>query len=169
MRWMATLGLALGALALLWVVRGRPSGSHRSPVADRPPIGLPQGLTSEGLIRLRAWLEEKEPGPQARPERDIFQRVDRRPMYSEAPPDPTPLLPTAESLPPAPRLAGFVFRDEEDGSFRALAAIRFEGRVWLVGEGEVVGTYRVERIVVEDEEVFLVETAGGQESRLSIE
>jgi hypothetical protein len=90
-------------------------------------------------------------------------------MYSEASPDPAPLLPSAESMPLAPRLAGFVFRNQEDGSSRALAAIRFEGRVWLVGEGEVVGTYRVERIVVEEEEVFLVETVGGQESRLSIE
>ena len=45
---------------------------------------------------------------------------------------------------------------------------RFEGRVWLVGEGELGGAYRVQRIVLEDEEVFLVEEGGEQESRIGI-
>ncbi len=34
--------------------------------------------------------------------------------------------------------------------------------IWLVGEGELVGTYRMQRIVLEDEE------GDGQESRIGI-
>jgi len=111
---------------------------------------------------------QEESAAQQPPERDIFREaVEPLPMFQPAPDEPavTALVPSM----PAPQLAGFVLRDEDSETSRVLAAIRFEGRVWLVGEGELVGTYRVQQIVLEDEEVFLVEEGSGQKSRIGIE
>ena len=84
----------------------------------------------------------------------------------QPPPDQTAVTALVPPI-PAPRLAGFILRDEDNETCQALVADS-RGRVWLVGEGELGGAYRVQRIVLEDEEVFLVEEGGEQESRIGI-
>ena len=158
---------------MLWVsfrppAPTRPAEASETPSVWQPPSSLPQGLTNDGLRRLGNWLGAVGAATPEPPARDIFREADAPPPVFE----PTREEPAvSDYLPPldAPRLAGFVMRGEDRETSRVLAAIRFEGRVWLVGEGEFVGNYRVQRIAVAEEEVFLVETVGGQESRLRIE
>jgi hypothetical protein len=180
MKWAWILVLFGGLLVLLWVGLSPPPGSglasRPSEILEEPPSAsrLPGGLTPDGLIRLRGWLEggETDTAP-APPERDIFQKGRRLPSPVMQPVEPLERAPV-EPSPSGPYLAGFVFRRSEPGekderaSSRTLAAIRFEGREWLVGEGEMVGPYRVERIV-EEEEVYLLDTESGQEKLLPIE
>ena len=63
------------------------------------------------------------------------------PCFVQPPPDQAAVTALVPPI-PAPRLAGFVLRDEDNETAQALVAIRFEGRVWLVGEGELVGSER---------------------------
>jgi hypothetical protein len=166
MRWLAALVLALGAGASLWL--SLPPAVQEPPQVERATSYLPEGLSRESLVRLRNWLQEESVGRQEAPERDLFREaVEPVPTLQPAANEPA-VTAVVPPIPP-PRLAGFVLRDEDNEASRVLAAIRFEGRVWLVGEGELVGTYRVQRIVLEDEEVFLVEEGGGQESRIGID
>jgi hypothetical protein len=64
-----------------------------------------------------------------------------------------------------PRLTGFVFSGGRID--QPVAAIGFEGRMWLVGVGENVGPFRVEEIVV-GEEAYLVHQETGESLRLTI-
>ena len=164
-RW-AGLVFVLGAALLLWLALG-PTQVPESSLGEPVTSSLPQGLSQEGIARLRNWLLVTNEGQAEPPERDIFRVVARPAVPQRALVEPavTALVPPIQ----VPELAGFVLRDEDSEVSRVLAAIRFEGRVWLVGEGELVGSYRVQRIVLEDEEVFLVDEGDGQVSRLGID
>ena len=167
MRWLAAGVLFLGAGALFWLSLGPPA-VQKTPLDERATSSLPEGLSPGSLARLGNWLREESAGQQEPPERDIFREVVEPPPRSQ----PSVVEPAVTAFVPphaAPQLAGFVLRDEDNETSRVSAAIRFEGRVWLVGEGELVGPYRVQRIVLEDEEVFLVEEGSGQESRIGID
>jgi hypothetical protein len=65
-----------------------------------------------------------------------------------------------------PRLTGFVFSGGRID--QPVAAIRFEGRMWLVGVGEQVGPFRVEDMEV-GEEATLVHEESGESLRLTIQ
>ena len=169
MKWLAASALVLGAGALLWLsLSPSPAAIQETPRVERATSSLPEGLSRESLARLRNWLQEESAGQQQPPERDIFREaVEPQPTFQSTPDEPE--VTAFVSSIPAPQLVGFVLRDEDRETSRVLAAIRFEGRVWLVGEGELVGSYRVQQIDLEDEEVFLVEEASGQLSRIGIE
>jgi hypothetical protein len=58
----------------------------------------------------------------------------------------------------APRLVGFVFPEGRSGE--ALAAVQFEGTMWLVGAGQRLGPYLVSRVVAGESVTLLDEMSG---------
>jgi hypothetical protein len=134
---------------------------------DRDELGIPERLHEEALPRLMQWLQADESSARPLPSRDIFRRGA---PVAVAPTTTAPATPvTSEREPFAseqPRLTGFVFgggRIDEP-----VAAIRFDGRMWLVGVGEQVGPFRVEDMVV-GEEATLVHQDSGESLRLTIQ
>jgi hypothetical protein len=129
---------------------------------------FPEGLPEEALPRLMNWLKADGSSARALPSRDIFHRG--APSAAFAPDSAAPASPVSPETEPVeveqPRLTGFVFGGGHID--KPVAAIRFEGRMWLVGVGEKVGPYRVENMV-EGEEVTLVHQESGVSLRLTIE
>jgi len=170
------IALALAGGAWLAAKSFRSLGSARAraslPSAVGAPPMLPHQLTPERLKTLaerllgQAGIRSFPP-----PSRNIFREA-----ASEAPrPRPAPALgasPTPAS-PPGPPVSelsftGFVERPGPSGSTEYLAVFRFEGEVHLVGEGENVGAYLVEKIL-NGEEVRLVDRATGMRRVFRVE
>ena len=132
-------------------------------------------LTSGELRALERWLRDRqaEPDSAGPPRRDPFQEGrPGAPPPSSASVNRGDFAPaTGESLAAPgeeePLLKGFLFRGEEKGSRLPLAAIRFAGKMWLAGEGDAVGRYRVDQIVV-GEQVTLIDSVTGERTVLSI-
>ena len=118
------------------------------------------------ITSMKAWLARESP---PRPERDPFSAVVRKSVPG-APGTVEP--PRLEAIEPAgprapavasevvPVLIGFVVARpelESDVRRRVLAALRYEGEIYLVAVGDRVGEYRVE-LVEARERVELLET-----------
>lgn len=141
--------------------------------ASTPPAEpkLPQGLELGEIPRLVDWMTRATASAPP-PSRNIFRPA---PVETESVPAPglalevdrTPVhLPTAtvEDL----KLTGFIVRPRADGAPETLAVLRIGGEVYVVGEGELAGAYRLERIIL-GEEVVVVEAASGTRRVLRIE
>lgn len=107
------------------------------------------------------------------PARNIFRTATRLPPEllagaSPEPPPEQPRAPAGASPGPALSFSGFVERSGPQGGVVPLAVFRFEGEVYVVGEGEAVGAYVVEKIL-SGEEVRLVERASGARRVFRIE
>jgi hypothetical protein len=135
-------------------------------------------LSPADVAQLETWLAtEGDP----RPVKNLFSEGE---ASSSLPPTSGPKISglarvaTAEpsiasepSLPPPPRLTGFVIARpelEKDVGRRVLAALRFEGELRLVAVGETVGRYRVEEIDPR-ESVLLVHQETGERLKLFLE
>jgi hypothetical protein len=126
----------------------------------------PDGVDDEAFPLLLGWLKAEPVSPGTASSRDIF-RMGARPAVaaeSSLPETSSPALdePVAAER---PRLTGFVFSGGTLDGPRA--SIRFEGRTWLVGVGELVGPFRVDEMVA-GEEVTLVHQETGETMMLSI-
>ncbi len=130
-------------------------------------------LSPSDIARLEGWLAS-EPAP--RPGRDLFSEgaVSTEPDPTALAPEyPSPPSPSGANEPssPRPRLTGFVIARpelERDVNRRVLAALRFEGKLLLLGVGEVVGSYRVEEIDAR-ESILLVHEKSGERVKLYLE
>jgi len=158
-------------LGLVWVSFDRPSGSRDAPQSRSSDEALsiskdeefPAGFSDETIGHLERWfrkVEEWEPSSKATTLRDIFRKGTEPERAAPAPPETAE--PIIEVIPP--RLTGFVLEGGEGGS---VAAIRYEGRMWLVEVGDLMGPYRVEKLIV-GEEVLLVEVESGEELLLTL-
>jgi hypothetical protein len=138
---------------------------HRGEQASSAGPELPGGFTEEAIGRLERWLRRTE-ASSSRLEttalRDIF-RTTAEPIQM-TPPSSDASESEPEVAPVLPRLTGFVLEGAQGG---AVAAIRYEGRMWLVEVGDAIGRYRVEKWVV-GEEVVLVEVESGEEILLTL-
>jgi hypothetical protein len=164
----------VAVLGAVWFGHQRVSISgqeHQNPAEQRgeqvspADAELPGGFSEEAIGRLERWLKKTE-GSSSRLEtsslRDIF-RTTAEPIQMKPPSSDAP-----ESEPQVaaglPRLTGFVLEGAHGGP---VAAIRYEGRMWLVEVGNSIGRYRVEKLVA-GEEVVLVEVESGEELLLSL-
>ncbi len=118
---------------------------------------LPEDLSSQALVHLEGWLRRvRQDEGVSPPRRDIFRKVTE--------PDPVNPLPIAQQSSPEAsplQLVGFIFSGGPEGEENPSAAVRFEGRMLLVREGDSVGAYRVKSMVVGEEiELTTGETTG---------
>ncbi len=135
-----------------------------------PTPGNSDELSDDDVARLDRFLARKDP---PLPERSPFSA----PILATSPRSAGDAGPAAvhqpESAPPPstgvaaaekpPTLAGFVLARpevEKDLSRRVLAALKFEGEMHLVQIGDVIGSFRVERIDARDSVVLLDRTTG---------
>ncbi|MFQ5790914.1 MAG: hypothetical protein ACE5JI_10615 [Acidobacteriota bacterium] len=171
----AVAAVLVGVLcgSALPVAARRPRLAHGQAAAsqgkDRPPA-LEQ-LSPEVLRRLENWLRGKIAVAERLPTRNIFEYA-ARPLSHPGPsvsdrgevaPDPL----DGPAIEAVPRLMGFLFPGEP-GRSSPVAAIRYQGELWLVTKGDRVGRFRVENLVP-GEEVVLVDTEGGEEWHLVLE
>jgi len=70
-------------------------------------------------------------------------------------------------VPEEPRLIGFAFSEDRSGR-RDLATIHLGAETWVVAEGDLIGSYRVDTIVA-GEEVVLRDTVTGRQTLLRLE
>jgi hypothetical protein len=140
------------------------------------PGGDLEELSPADVAQLETWLAT---AGDPRPVKDLFSEGE-----ASSPPPPGPKISglarvsTSESsgasepsLPPPPRLTGFVIARpelEKDVGRRVLAALRFEGELRLVAVGDTVGSYRVEEIAAR-ESVVLVHQETGERLKLFLE
>lgn len=166
--WLALL--AVLGLAWLGLERTTTSGEAQQNGAGPPSSWipaehqLPGGISEEAIARLERWTRKvgvSETPSQMTPSRDIF-----RTAY-----EPVPLTPPPATVPQPgisaavlPRLTGFVLERTQGGP---VAAISYEGRMWLVEESDTMGPYRVEKLIA-GEEVLLVEVESGEELLLTL-
>jgi len=133
------LVFASALLVLAYAVEGKPR---------RPEVlELPEDLSPQALVHLESWLRRtKRDDGVSPPRRDIFRTIVELDAAS-------PLPFVAPSSPEAirPQLVGFIFAGGADGEMSPSAAVRYEGRMSLVKEGDSVGPYRVKRMVVGEE------------------
>lgn len=164
----------------------RPDGDGRTRLSVRWRARWPSSTgveatgstaTPEQVSRLVAWLD-RVPSPP--PRRDPFAPPERAPDASR-PPDAeeeartsveartseSERPPSREPAPePGPTLAGFVLARPEvepDVARRVLAALRYEGEMWLVGAGDRIGAFVVERI--DPRESVTLRNAGSGETK----
>lgn len=161
--------LVVGLVVVVWLGFSHPlasplqDGDGQAGMPDLPDLA--EELTPEGLAHLEIWLQrESDDERTGAPRRNIFRKAaDPAPAVlsesgvSPSPPDSSPL-----------RLVGFIFSGGTMGDEHPQAAVRFEGRMWLVRPGDSVGIYRVERLVV-GEEIHLVHADSGEKIRLVLE
>jgi hypothetical protein len=122
-------------------------------------------LSSEALGHLDNWLRRvRDDWGRKALKRDIFRKVTEPASVVSIEPTVSPSPPEAGPL----RLVGFIFSGGSMGEENPLAAVRYEGRMWLVRPGDSIGTYRVERLVV-GEEIHLVDPDTGETVRLVLE
>ncbi len=159
-------------LGLVWVGFDRPSGSRDDPQSrsskEVPSTSndeaFPAGFSEETIGHLENWfrkMEASESGSKRAALRDIFRRGTEPERASPAPTEARE--PIVEVV--LPRLTGFVF---EGGQRGPVAAIRYDGRMWLVEAGDTIGPYRIESLVA-GEEVVLVELESGEELKLLLQ
>ncbi len=131
-------------------------------------------LSVEDIGRLEKWLRS-EPFPP--PKRNLFSPGAVSAEPETPPPGPRTRVPAPPSplqnvkLSPSPKLTGFVMARPEleaEVSRRVLAAIRFEDKLFLVGLGDPVGSYRVDEINAR-ESVLLVHQETGERLKLVLE
>jgi hypothetical protein len=138
-------------------------GGEQLPPADPE---LPGGFTEEAIGRLERWLRRTE-ASSSRLEmtalRDIF-RTTAEPIQM-TPPSSDTSESEPEVAPVLPRLTGFILEGARGG---LVAAIEYEGRMWLVEVGDTIGRYRVEKLVA-GEEVVLIEVESGEEILLTLD
>ncbi len=127
-------------------------------------IEYPEGLSEETIRRLDAWIKGKDENLASSSLRDIFgteivAAPSSPPIVSPPPKSPQDLS--------GPVLKGFVFTRGGQGGSQPLAAIDYDGQMFLVGVGGIVGPYRVERVEAGDA-VLLVEEATGEKLQLAL-
>ena len=168
MRRLAVFLLVLAVLGLVWL------GSDRSPEGDKAPDrrngrkaqsaavegDLPGGFSEEVLARLEDWLTTEPAVQPAFPTRDIFRKASTPDRIVSGPVS----APEPRTEAVLPRLTGFVLEGPQRGP---VAAIRYEGRMWLVAVNDTMGPYRVEKLIA-GEEVLLVEVESGEEILLTL-
>jgi hypothetical protein len=126
----------------------------------------PEGLRPEAVPRLLDWLMADGSSSEL-PSRDIFRKSDlSEPSPVSAAPVTTDSVQDQPAAAERPRLTGFVFSGGNLNGPRV--CIRFEGQMWLVAVGELVGPFRVDEMVA-GENVTLVHEETGEAIRLSIQ
>ena len=159
-----TLFTAFVALLFVWFGVSPPATSPRQSneqAASEPGIEpghgeYPEELTPAALRRLEHWLQKTTAGRRSAPStRNTFHRT--------AEPD-NAAAPSVQSPPPLgdapPRLVGFVFSDGQANEADPLAAVRYDGRMWLATVGERIGPYLVHQIIAAEEVTLFNEMSG---------
>ena len=158
-------------LGFVWVGIERPSGSREvaQSLSSKEALSIskdeafPAGFSEETIGHLENWfrkVEASEGGSTKTTIRDIFRKWTEPERATPAPA--VAAEPIFEVV--MPRLTGFVL---EGGNRPSVAAIRYEGRMWLVEAGDLIGPYRVEKLIA-GEEVLLVEVDSGEELLLTL-
>lgn len=165
------LAAVLGAVWLGLERVSTPGKEHHNPAGQRAELSslagpeLPGGFTEEAMGRLERWLRRTEASStrlETTALRDIFRTTTESIQMAPPPSDSRESEP--EVAPVLPRLTGFVLEGARGGP---VAAIRYDGRMWLVEVGDAIGRYRVEKLVA-GEEVVLIEVESGEEILLTL-
>jgi hypothetical protein len=125
-------------------------------------IEYPEALSEEKIRHLEKWVKGKDENRAPSSLRDIFGKE------TVAVPSSPPIVsppPKSPEDPSGPVLKGFVFTRGGQGGSQPLAAIDYEGQMFLVDVGDTVGPYRVESVEAGDA-VLLVEEATGEKLEL---
>jgi hypothetical protein len=133
------LVFASALLVAVYVAEGNP----RRPEVPEPP----EDLSPQALVHLDSWLRRvRQDQGVSPPRRNIFRKVTE-----PGPESPLHVVPPSSPEASRPQLVGFIFAGGPDGEESPSAAVRFEGRMFLVKVGDSVGPYRVKRMVVGEE------------------
>jgi hypothetical protein len=144
------------ALVLIWPLF---LGSRQPP---NRLVEFPEELTEETVRRLQEWLEARSVAQPPSSLRNLFGEshvTGSSPAVIAPPPTAKPAVPTG------PVLKGFVYT--RGAQNQPLAAIDYEGQMFIAAVGDSVGPYRLERIEAGDL-VLLVEEATGEKLQLDL-
>jgi hypothetical protein len=118
-------------------------------------VEFPEELTEETVRRLMEWVEATEVAQPHSSLRNLFGKDNVAASKSPVIAPPPTEKPTAQT---GPVLKGFVYtREAQD---QPLAAIDFEGQMFLAAVGDTVGPYCVERVEGGDRVLLVEETTG---------
>ena len=125
-------------------------------------IEYPESLSEETIRHLEKWVKGMNENRAPSSLRDIFGKEI---VAASVPPPVVPPSPENADVPVGPVLKGFVY--SKGAQNQPLAAIDYEGQMFLVKLGDTVGPYRVERVEAGDA-VLLVEEATGEKLELAL-